>query len=182
MGNASEVVREVGVNDFRVATKYHVARPVPRGRSVGHPCPRSGSSRVACAFLVYVLPPLPRCSGWAYSSLVSPAVSTFPHSRRHQIRDSCPRASDISSPPCLPRLLPAGAVAGGASHPLENAACHGARGKRSLIARRSKAPMTLPLLQALQPDRVSGWPARLQARRFALPAGVRLHWSDRRPQ
>jgi hypothetical protein len=30
--------------------------------------PRFGTSRVACAFLVYVLPPLPRCSGWASSS------------------------------------------------------------------------------------------------------------------
>src|SRR5260370_26290629 len=30
-----------------------------------------------------------------------------------------PKASDISSPPCLPRLLPAGAVAGWALHPLE---------------------------------------------------------------
>jgi hypothetical protein len=35
--------------------------------------------------------------------------------------------------------------------------------RTSLIARRSKAPMTLPFLQALQPDRVCGWPARLQA-------------------
>ena len=49
----------------------------------------------------------------------------------------------------------------------------GKGGKRSLIARRSKAPTTVPLLQALQPDRVCGWPARLQARRFALPVGVR---------
>ena len=37
-------------------------------------------------------------------------------------RDRYPRASDISSPPCLPRLLPAGAVAGWALHPLESAA------------------------------------------------------------
>src|SRR5208282_5995416 len=41
------------------------------------------------------------------------------HSRGHQIRDRYPKASDISSPPCLPRLLPAGAVAGWALHPLE---------------------------------------------------------------
>src|SRR6266851_8468173 len=34
------------------------------------------------------------------------------HSRSHQIRDRYPGASDISSPPCLPRLLPAGAIAG----------------------------------------------------------------------
>ena len=32
---------------------------------------------------------------------------------------SYPKASDISSPPCLLRLLPAGAVAGWDSHPLE---------------------------------------------------------------
>src|ERR1700674_1537659 len=62
----------------------------------------------------------------AHSLTLRPA-----HSRSHQIRDRYPRASDISSPPCLPRLLPAGAVAGWASHPLENAAFHGARGKPS---------------------------------------------------
>src|SRR5207244_1936034 len=41
------------------------------------------------------------------------------HSRGHQGRDPYPGASDISSPPCLPRLLPAGAIAGWALHPLE---------------------------------------------------------------
>src|SRR2546428_13583163 len=41
------------------------------------------------------------------------------HSRGHQFRDRYPGASDISSPPCLPRLLPAGAVAGRGLHPLE---------------------------------------------------------------
>jgi hypothetical protein len=40
------------------------------------------------------------------------------HSRSH-LGDRYPRASDISSPPCLPRLLPAGAIAGWALHPLE---------------------------------------------------------------
>src|SRR5262249_4414575 len=34
-------------------------------------------------------------------------------------RDRYPGASDISSPPCLPRLLPAGAIAGWGLHPLE---------------------------------------------------------------
>src|SRR5712672_1311501 len=92
-----------------------------------------------------MLPPLPRCSRWAYSSLkLAPSISAFPdssiasactssfsrfarrslalrpaHSRSHQIRDRYPGASDISSPPCLPRLLPAGAIAGWALHPLE---------------------------------------------------------------
>src|ERR1700675_2095348 len=40
--------------------------------------PRFGASRVACAFLVYVLPPLPRCSRWAYSSLISPTHVSLP--------------------------------------------------------------------------------------------------------
>src|SRR6516225_6723515 len=92
-----------------------------------------------------MLPPLPRCSRWAYLSLENrPSVSTFPdstfgsactstfsriarrllalrpaHSRGHQFRDRYPGASDISSPPCLPRLLPAGAVAGWGLHPLD---------------------------------------------------------------
>ena len=39
---------------------------------VGHPCPRPGVSRVAYAFLVYMLPPLPRRSGWAYCFAHSP--------------------------------------------------------------------------------------------------------------
>src|SRR6202030_1112470 len=42
------------------------ARPVPHGLPVGHRRPRLGASRVACAFLVYMLSPLPRHSGWAY--------------------------------------------------------------------------------------------------------------------
>ncbi len=50
----------------------------------------------------------------AHSLALRPALS-----RSHQIRDRYPGASDISSPPCLPRLLPAGAVAGWALHPLE---------------------------------------------------------------
>src|SRR5262249_27331009 len=92
-----------------------------------------------------MLPPLPRCSRWAYLSLKNrPSVSAFPdstfgsactstfsriarrllalrpaHSRGHQFRDRYPGASDISSPPCLPRLLPAGAVAGRGLHPLD---------------------------------------------------------------
>src|SRR5208337_2505201 len=40
--------------------------------------PRFGASRVARAFLVCVLPPLPRCSGWASSSLISPNRHSLP--------------------------------------------------------------------------------------------------------
>src|SRR5215470_14570409 len=88
-------------------------------------------------------------------SLGNPAVSAFPdmavrsacassfsrfarrslalrpaHSRCHQFVTRIPKASAISSPPQLLRLLPAGAVAGWALHPLESAA----------LARRTPAP------------------------------------------
>src|SRR5215831_11595379 len=81
-----------------------------------------------------MLPPLPRCSGWAYSSLISPGRSSLPrfggrvglHNdlfeaclaftrvaactlARSPSRDRYSKASAISSPPCLLRLLPAGA-------------------------------------------------------------------------
>ena len=39
---------------------------------------RFGASRVARAFLVYVLPPVPRCSDWASSSLISPSRISLP--------------------------------------------------------------------------------------------------------
>src|SRR5208337_3670143 len=44
--------------------------------------PRYGASRVARTFLVYVLPPLPRCSDWASSSLISPSRNSLPRKRR----------------------------------------------------------------------------------------------------
>ena len=78
------------------------------------------------------------------ASLIHPAVSAFPervvgsacassvsriarrsptlrpaHSRGHQFVTRYPKASAISLPPWLLRLLPAGAVAGWALHPLE---------------------------------------------------------------
>jgi len=96
---------------------------------------------------VYMLLPLPRCSAWAYPSLNNPDISAFPervvgsactssfsrlaqhslalrpaHSPCHQFVTRFPKASPISLPPWLPRLLPAGAVAGWGLHPLENAA------------------------------------------------------------
>src|SRR6202022_4178090 len=40
--------------------------------------PRFGASRVAYAFLVYMLSPLPRRSGWACSSLCSPSRISLP--------------------------------------------------------------------------------------------------------
>ena len=105
-----------------------------------------------------MLPPLPRCSGWAYSSLISPSRVSLPR-KGHRVGlhivlfEACsaftrvaactlarspyfvtryPKASDISSPPCLLRLLPAGAVAGWDLHPRESAALAGAHVKRTL--------------------------------------------------
>ena len=80
-------------------------------------CARLGADVVCYSFIAadshHILPAgLP-----AHSLALRPA-----HSRNHQIRDRYPGASDISSPPCLPRLLPAGAVAGWDLHPLERAA------------------------------------------------------------
>src|SRR5215467_10515800 len=92
-----------------------------------------------------MLPPLPRCRRWAYSSLKithpcqpspvprpgRPAHRPFRgllsvhsrcglHTRTVTVcRDRYPKASDTSSPPCLLRSLPAGAVAGWGLHPPE---------------------------------------------------------------
>src|SRR5262249_38670159 len=56
--------------------------PALAGRRFDHPGPRLGPSRVARAFLVYMPPPLPRCSGWAYSSLISPRRVSLPRKGR----------------------------------------------------------------------------------------------------
>src|SRR6516164_5860965 len=103
-----------------------------------------------------MLPPLPRCSGWASSSLISPSRISLPrfhyrvglhivlfevcpaftrvaaYTRAGHLSDRYPRASDISSPPCLPRLLPAGANRRVGLAPTGKAPpCHGARGKQT---------------------------------------------------
>src|SRR5580658_10447508 len=54
---------------------------MPHGRPVGpviSDLTTLGASRVARAFLVYVLPPVPRCSDWASSSLISPSPISLP--------------------------------------------------------------------------------------------------------
>src|SRR5215217_9560532 len=125
MGERSELHRHYPASTvLRASPPPQGARPIPRGLPVGHPRPRPGASRVACAFLVYMLPPLPRCSAWAYSLLIHPAVSAFPervvgsactssfsrlaqrsltlrpaHSRGHQFVTRYPKASAISLPP-----------------------------------------------------------------------------------
>ena len=59
----------------------------------------------------------------SFSRLAQRSLALRPaHSRCHQFVTRIPKASAISLPPQLLRLLPAGAVAGRVSHPLENAA------------------------------------------------------------
>jgi hypothetical protein len=59
----------------------------------------------------------------SFSRLARRSLALRPaHSRCHQFVTRIPKASAISSPPQLLRLLPAGAVAGGDLHPLESAA------------------------------------------------------------
>src|SRR5262249_21653642 len=59
----------------------------------------------------------------SFSRLARRSLALRPaHSRCHQFVTRIPKASAISSPPQLLRLLPAGAVAGWGSHPLESAA------------------------------------------------------------
>jgi hypothetical protein len=55
-------------------------RPDLPSRASGCSIPqaRLGASRVACVFLVYMLPPLPRRSDWVPRLLNPPVVSTFP--------------------------------------------------------------------------------------------------------
>src|SRR5947209_17132635 len=94
-----------------------------------------------------MLSPLSRAAAGRTASLIHPAVSAFPervigsacalsfsrlarrsltlrpaHSRCHQFVTRYPKASANSLPPWLLRLLPAGAFAGWALHPLESAA------------------------------------------------------------
>src|SRR5713101_338009 len=121
-----------------------------------------------------MLPPLPRCSGWAWSSLISPNHVSLPRKGRrvdlHIVPfEACsaftrvaactlarssyfvtryPKASDISSPPCLLRLLPAGAVAGWDLHPREKrrlVTAHTQRRHQSLIDHLVGADETLLL-------------------------------------
>src|SRR5271156_2522983 len=90
-------------------------------------------------------PSPPAVSAFDETPIASACTSTFSriarrslalrpaHSRRH-LRDGYPRASDISLPPCLPRLLPAGAVGRAGLAPAGNAPpCRGARGRRAFV-------------------------------------------------
>ena len=56
------------------------ARPVRHRRPVGRPRPHHGVSRVARAFLVYMLPPLPRRSDCVRICSILTVVSIFPDS------------------------------------------------------------------------------------------------------
>src|SRR5208282_3940121 len=98
---------------------------------VRFPCVHAAATAPAQRMGVLVAHTRPSVSAFPETTIGSACTSSFSrfaqrsltlrpaHSRGHQIRDRYPKASDISSPPCLPRLLPAGAVAGWALHPLE---------------------------------------------------------------
>src|SRR5271169_4042658 len=134
-----------------------------------------------------MLPPLPRCSGWAYSSLISPSHVSLPR-KGHRVGlhivlfEACsaftrvaactlarspyfvtcyPKASDISSPPCLLRLLPAGANRRVGLAPT---------GKRRLVtahpqSRQSGAPNCVCIVQQLcNLDRLVGQESRFRSR------------------
>ena len=66
---------------LRTSPPPHSARPVPHGRPVGpviSDLTTLWELPVLRAFLVCVLPPVPRCSGWASSSLISPSRISLP--------------------------------------------------------------------------------------------------------
>src|SRR4051812_21052679 len=67
------------------------------------------------------------------------------HSRSHLCVTRSSKASDISSPPCQLRLLPAGAVAGWDLHPLENTAFSWRAPKADTLQVHACALSTLPL-------------------------------------
>jgi hypothetical protein len=105
-----------------------------------------------------MLPPLPRCSGWAYSSLIAPSRVSLPRKGRRVglhivLFEACSAftrvaACTLARPPIrgplYRRLQPfrhlhdcSGCfrlerVAGWVSHPLESAAFHGAHPKQTL--------------------------------------------------
>src|SRR6202045_436244 len=71
----------------------------------------------------------------SFSRLARRSLALRPaHSRGHQFVTRYPKASDISSSPCLLRLLPAGAVVGWGLHQLESAA----------LSRRTPTPVIDP--------------------------------------
>jgi hypothetical protein len=133
-----------------------------------------------------MLSPLPRRSGWVHRLLTSPAVSAFPdmavgsaralsfsrlarrslalrpaHSRCHRISwHASPKASTVSLPPQLLRLLPAGAVAGWGLHPQGSAA----------LSRRTPRPDGYPLQGAPAEDESTGVaPSTLRHRYWLAP-------------
>jgi hypothetical protein len=117
---------------------------------VRFPCVHAAATTPVQQMGVLLAQTCPSVSAFPDSTIGSACTSTFSrfarrllalrpaHSRSHQIRDRYPRASDISSPPCLPRLLPAGANRRVGLAPTGKAPpCHGARGFRSFADTRA---------------------------------------------
>ena len=102
--------------------------PVLRALSL-HTCRRHYPGAAVGCRLRSSHPPVSAFPGSTYGSACTSSFSRFAQrsltlrparSRRSPyIVTRYPKASDISSPPCLLRLLPAGAVAGRGLHPLE---------------------------------------------------------------
>ena len=85
-------------------------------------CARIGGDVDCYSFIAVDFHPILLASLPAHSLTLRPA-----HSRGHQIVTRYPKASDISSPPCLLRLLPAGAMSpGGPCTHWKAPPCHGA--------------------------------------------------------
>src|ERR1700686_1785247 len=147
-----------------------------------------------------MLPCVHAASGWAYSSLISPSRVSLPR-KGHRVGlhivlfEACsaftrvaactlarspyfvtryPKASDISSPPCLLRLLPAGAVAGWDLHPLENAAFPRRTGKADIARRDQLLPS--PCLWRARPLRRRRATSSCSARRISCSIGEDLRW------
>jgi hypothetical protein len=82
-----------------------------------------------------------------------------------------PKASDISSPPCLLRLLPAGAVAGWDLHPLESAAFSRRTPDSGLYRRSESRPGAVIRWSAVEPPEStqSGCKIRIIFRRLSKP-------------
>jgi len=125
------------------------------GRRASWPSPTQEQPISRCECLLPSQPDDP-CRVMKGSSAVEPCRFLAPlrpaHSHGHRIRDRYPRASDISSPPCLPRLLPAGAIAGRGSHRREKRRLVTAH----VVSRHSRSVSPLTPLAGIGPSHIGG--------------------------
>jgi hypothetical protein len=129
-------------------------------------CARLGAGVDRYSFTVMDLHHLLLAGLPAHSLALRPA-----HSRGHQFVTRYPKASDISSPPCLLRLLPAGAVAGWGLHPLESAALSRRTPTAAVCSGLQKR--LSPLVPAAAPSRNSAGARMAASRRSKLPRNAK---------